>query len=47
MPLGNRSDCGDAKYVGVLVPFPIDRSVDRTLQVGVVGEAFSDPADLL
>ena len=31
MPLGKRTDCGDAKYVGVEVPFCCD--VVETLQV--------------
>lgn len=33
MPLGKRTDCGDAKYVGVSVNFPKDNKVESTLQV--------------
>ena len=34
MPLGKRTDCGDAKYSGVEVPFACD--IVETLQVDLV-----------
>lgn len=32
MPLGKRTDCGDAKYAGLDVPFACD--IVETLEVG-------------